>query len=99
MALWYVPEAVMWHIIPPEKVTDEAFRRLARHIGISQRLRAELRGGVLRARLREVLKWVATVPIGCMLRSAQRGPLWIMRREIARGLFSKSGKNEAPTQK
>ena len=99
VALWYVPEAVMWHIIPPEKVTDEAFRRLARHIGISQRLRAELRGGVLRARLREVLKWVATVPIGCMLRSAQRGPLWIMRREIARGLFSKSGKNEAPTQK
>lgn len=97
--LWYVPEAVMWHIIPPEKLTDAAFRRLAYHIGISQRLRAELRGGVLAARLREVLKWAATLLIGCTLRPAQCGRLWVMRREIARGLFSKTTKNGAAAAK
>lgn len=26
---WYVPDAVMWHIIPPGKLTEDYFRRLA----------------------------------------------------------------------
>ena len=37
---WYVPGAVMWHIIPPEKLTESYFRRLCYNVGVSQRLRA-----------------------------------------------------------
>ena len=85
--LWYVPQAVMWHIIPPEKLTDERFERLAYHIGLSQRLRAELRGGVTAALVREAAKWVATLLLTCTLRPLQSRYLWRMRRQIARGLL------------
>ena len=91
--LWYVPQAVMWHIIAPEKLTDERFDRLAYHIGVSQRLRAELRGGrcgVAMAQLREALKWAATLLIGCTLQPPQRRYLWRMRRQIARGLCGRA---------
>ena len=40
---WYVPGAVMWHIIPPEKLTESYFRRLCYNVGVSQRLRAGVR--------------------------------------------------------
>ncbi len=86
--LWYVPEAVMWHIIPPEKLTDARFDRLAYHIGLSQQLRARLRGGLRTARLREVLKWGATLLLLFTMRPAQGARLWRMRRQIARGLFA-----------
>lgn len=91
--LWYLPDAVMWHIIPPEKLTEAYFRRLAYHNGISQRLRAELRGGVGRLRLNEVLKWGATLLLSLTMRAPQRRMLWVMRREIGRGIFPKN----APT--
>ena len=38
--IWYVPGAVMWHIIPPSKLTADYFRRLSYNVGVSQRLRA-----------------------------------------------------------
>ncbi len=97
--LWYLPDAVMWHIIPPEKVTEGYFRRLAYHIGVSQRLRAELRGGLAAARLREAAKWLATLLLCCTLRPAQSLRLLVMRREITRGLFAKSPKKGRETTK
>lgn len=97
--LWYLPDAVMWHIIPPEKVTEAHFRRLAYHIGISQQLRAELRGGLAAARLREGAKWLATLLLCCTLRPAQSLRLLIMRREITRGLCAKSPKKGRETAK
>lgn len=90
--LWYLPDAVMWHIIPPEKCTEEYLRRLAYHNGISQRRRAELRGGVGWLRVREVMKWCATLLLSCTLRAPQRRMLWLMRREIGRGIFQKTTK-------
>ena len=85
--LWYLPEAIMWHIIPPEKLTDEAFRRLAFHIGISQARRARLRGSIFRARVAEVAKWCATLLLCCTLRPAKWGKLFTLRRQITRGLW------------
>ncbi len=35
--IWYVPGAVMWHIIPPSKLTADYFRRLSYNVGVSQR--------------------------------------------------------------
>lgn len=90
--LWYLPDAVMWHIIPPEKLTEAYFRRLAYHNGISQRLRAELRGGVAWLKVREVMKWGATLLLVLTQRAAQRRMLWVMRREITRGIFQKGEK-------
>lgn len=40
--IWYVPDAVMWHIIGPEKLTEDYFDRLSFNVGRSQRARAEI---------------------------------------------------------
>ncbi len=41
--VWYVPGAVIYHLIGPEKLTPDYFRRLARGVGASERVR--VRGG------------------------------------------------------
>ena len=38
----------MYHIIPPSKLTRGYFDRLCRNIGVSQRTRAAIDGGLLR---------------------------------------------------
>lgn len=56
---YYIPEAVMWHIIPPEKLTGDYFDRLCYNIGISQRVRARINGrGVV---VPELWKWCVTI--------------------------------------
>ena len=87
--LWYLPDAVMWHIIPAEKCTDAYLNRLAYHIGISQRRRALMRGNLTWARMTEVAKWVATLCLMVTMRPAQSQRVWRMRYEISRGLFGK----------
>lgn len=90
--LWYVPAAVMHHIIPAEKLTETYFRTLCRNIGIGQRMRA-LNGNRLgRARVAEVLKWGATLLLCCTVRPVQARQLLRMRQEITRGLFSQPEK-------
>ncbi len=86
--LWYQPGAVMHHVIPARKLTDDYFRRLCRNIGISQQVRTRKQQRCGRARLAEVLKWGATLLLCLTLRPAQARRLLLMRREISRGLFS-----------
>lgn len=95
--LWYVPKAVMWHIIPAEKLTTEYLKRLSYHIGISQRRRALSRHELPKSHLKEVLKWVVTLLLIFALRPRQWIEVVRMRREISRGLFQKEPKttNEA----
>ena len=89
-ALWYLPEAVIWHIIPPEKSTLDYLARLARNNGISQRRRAALRGRSLGSlRLKEGLKWIATLLICCTMHPRKGAALLRMRREISRGIFAR----------
>lgn len=85
--IWYVPGAVMWHIIPPEKLTESYFRRLCYNVGRSQRLRAEIHHRLFKTRLLELFKWGATLVLCLLMRPRQA--LWLlrMRREITRGLF------------
>ncbi len=87
--LWYVPDAVMWHIIPAEKLTTEYLKRLSYHIGISQRRRALRRNTLCMARLKEPLKWVVTLLLIFTLRPCQWLKVVQMRREISRGLWQK----------
>ena len=87
--IWYVPDAVMWHIIPPEKLTLSYFRRLCCNVGRSQRLRAAIHGRRLKARLLEVLKWGATLLLCLTMRPVQARWLLRMRWQISKGLFSR----------
>ena len=85
---WYVPGAVMWHIIPPEKLTESYFRRLCYNVGVSQRLRAGMYRRYPKTLLFESLKWGATLLMS--LTMPPRKSLWLirMRYEISRGLLS-----------
>ena len=85
---WYVPGAVMWHIIPPEKLTESYFRRLCYNVGVSQRLRAGMYRRYPKTLLFESLKWGATLLLS--LTMPPRTSLWLirMRYEISRGLLS-----------
>ncbi len=84
--IWYVPGAVMYHIIPPAKLTDDYFRRLCRNVGVSQRLRAGTRGRV-RVGGQEVLKWGVTLLLCLTMRPCRSCRLLRMRLEISRGIF------------
>lgn len=85
--IWYVPGAVIRHIIPPEKLTESYFRRLCYNVGRSQRLRAAIHDRRRKARILEIMKWGATLLLCLSLRPVQARWLLRMRREITKGLF------------
>lgn len=87
--IWYVPGAVMWHIIPPEKLTESYFERLCYNVGVSQQLRARIHHRLAKTYLFEVFKWGATLVL-CLTMSPRRA-LWLvrMRRGISRGLYAR----------
>ncbi|MFR9523936.1 MAG: glycosyltransferase family 2 protein [Rikenellaceae bacterium] len=86
---WYCPNAIMWHIIPDEKLTLDYFDRLTYNIGVSQRLRAKINNRSVI--LAEAVKWCATVFIALcylmQLNVAKARYLIRLRRNISRGLF------------
>ncbi len=89
---WYCPEAVMWHIIPPEKLTLDYFDRLTYNIGVSQRLRSKISES--NVFLPEVAKWVASLAISLgyllQLNPPKAARLLRLRWNISRGLFARS---------
>lgn len=86
MACYYVPRAVMYHIIPDEKLTADYFDRLAYNVGVSQRRRAELRGSLFGLYVREAAKWLATLVLCLVHRPEQSRYLLRLRRGITRGI-------------
>lgn len=91
--VYYAPRAVMYHIIPQEKLTRDYFTRLATNTGISQRTRAELNNATLRLYIGEAMKWVATLLLCLVHRPKQSQYLLLMRRYISKGIFSKTKTN------
>lgn len=87
---YYVPRAVMYHIIPAEKLTREYFLRLCYNMGVSQRRRAELHDRVWRLYVGEVAKWCATLALCLVHRPCQSRALIAMRCEISRGIWRRS---------
>ncbi|MFI3317404.1 MAG: glycosyltransferase family 2 protein [Rikenellaceae bacterium] len=87
---WYCPTAIMWHIIPPEKLTLEYFDNLTYNIGVSQRLRAQISGRGFA--VAEIAKWCATLPLALLYLVQLNGPkslrLLRLRWNISRGLFA-----------
>ncbi len=82
----------MWHIIPPEKLTDDYLARLAYNVGVSQQLRARRDGRYAAAVVREGGKWCATLVLACTMRPCRAVRLLRMRYRIACGLFASLGR-------
>ena len=89
MACYYVPRAVMYHIIPESKLQPDYFERLSYNTGISQRLRAEMRGRKVRLYVMEVAKWCATLLLCIIHRPQQSRYLLKMRKNISKGIFQR----------
>ncbi|MEG2771887.1 MAG: glycosyltransferase [Alistipes sp.] len=88
----YVPTAIMWHIIPPEKLTTDYFDRLCFNIGVSQLTRAALNHHHIRLVFLEWLKWFATAAL-CVVYLLRLQPqksayLLRMRMKISQGILS-----------
>ncbi len=85
---WYVPDAVMHHVIPAAKLTESYFRNLCRNIGLNQRQRARIHRRETRTCMAEIAKWGATLLLCCTMRPLQARWLLRMRTEITRGMFT-----------
>ena len=89
---YYVPKAVMYHVIPKEKLTADYLRRLSYNVGVSQLRRARYYHRKGRVRLGEVGKWFATFVLsawyGITLQWRKAKYLIMMRWNITRGLWS-----------
>lgn len=90
---YYVPKAVMYHIIPDSKLTPDYFERLCRNVGKSQMCRARYyhREGYLRRA--EIVKWVATLVLAAWyfitLQWGKAKYIVKMRYYISSGIYSK----------
>lgn len=84
---FYTPRAVMYHIIPPQKLTRDYFVRLSYNTGLSQRRRAVLHHRLMRLRIMEIFKWFATLLLCLVHRPSQSRYLLLMRYHISRGIF------------
>jgi glycosyltransferase involved in cell wall biosynthesis len=90
--IWWVPTAIVHHLIPPARLTDAHFRKLSRMVGVTARTLARGRGAYLCAIAGEALKWCATLVLAgwftLALRPSKARYLLIMRSGITRGLLS-----------
>ncbi len=88
MKCYYVPKAVMYHIIPESKLNRTYFTRLAFNNGIGQWTRAALRGKKLSLIVKEACKWIATFLLCFVHRPIQSGYLLLMRWNISKGIIN-----------
>ena len=91
---YYVPKAVMYHIIPDRKLTPDYFERLCRNVGKSQMCRARYyhREGYLRRA--EIVKWMATLVLAAWyfitLQWGKAKYIVKMRYFISSGIYNKN---------
>jgi len=91
--LYYVPEAVVYHIVPKERMTRQYLERVSLMNGVSERIRT--RGISLMTYLRRLVmedaKWAATLLIALWylitLRSSKGRYMIIMRYNVTKGLI------------
>lgn len=87
MECYYTPRAVMYHIIPTEKLTESYFERLCYNTGVSQRTRAEIHHRKMRLYIGEAAKWCATLLLCLLHTPAQSRYLIKMRANISKGIL------------
>ena len=98
MRFYYLPTAILYHIIPPSKLTQDYFDRLTHGIGVSERYRTlQISKKKYISRLfKEAVKWGGTLALWCRFAlcadTAKGNKLVAFRRNITRGLLGKKMK-------
>lgn len=94
--IFYIPTAYIQHVIPNAKLTRGYFERVCFRIGQSERIRTKAAGAYAVRWASEIVKWGATIVLGAYhiltLHPARAKHLWIMRRQISRGLATEPSK-------
>lgn len=95
MRFYYLPTAILYHIIPPQKLTQDYFDRLTHGIGVSERYRTQqISKKKYRKRLLlEAYKWCGTLALWCSFvikgQPAKGNKLVQFRRNVTKGLLGK----------
>jgi len=95
MHFYYLPNAILYHIIPPHKLTQDYFDRLTYSIGVSERYRTQQisRKKYLNRLCKEAVKWGGTIALWCGFairgECAKGNKLVAFRRNVTRGLLGK----------
>ena len=95
MKFYYIPTAILYHIIAPYKLTDDYFERLTYGIGVSERCRTQQisKKKYRRRLLKEAYKWCGTLALWCSFivrgQAAKGNKLVLFRRNVTRGLLGK----------
>jgi GT2 family glycosyltransferase len=95
MKFYYLPTAILYHLIPPKKLTQDYFDRLTHSIGVSERYRTRQigTGKYLKRIVKEGVKWGGTMVLwtGFALRGqfAKGNKLVTFRYNVTRGLLNK----------
>ena len=95
MHFFYLPNAILYHIIPPHKLTQDYFDRLTYSIGVSERYRTQQisRKKYLNRLCKEAVKWGGTIALWCGFairgECAKGNKLVAFRRNVTRGLLGK----------
>ena len=93
MHFYYLPNAILYHIIPPHKLTPDYFNRLTYGIGVSERYRTRRisQKKYLNRLAKEVVKWGGTLVLWCTfalrLQFAKGNKLVLFRRNVTCGLL------------
>lgn len=93
MKFYYLPNAILYHLIPPKKLTQDYFDRLTYGIGVSERCRTQQIGRkkYLNRLLKEAVKWGGTMVlwIGFALKGqfSKGNKLITFRWNVSRGLL------------
>lgn len=93
---FYLPTAILYHIIPEKKLTQDYFDRLTYSIGVSERYRTLQisKGKYFKRIFAEIIKWGATIVLwlkfALCLQFAKGNKLIAFRKNVTKGLLSKS---------
>lgn len=93
MRFFYLPTAILYHIIPAKKLTQDYFNRLTYGIGVSERYRTRQisTSKYLKRIVREGIKWGGTIVLwlgfAVRLQFAKANKLVVFRWNVTRGLL------------
>ena len=93
MKFYYLPTAILYHIIPEKKLTDDYFQRLTYGIGVSEYYRTKQisQKKYLHRLWKECIKWGGTLVLWCSFalrgQFAKGNKLIAFRKNVTRGLL------------
>ncbi|GAP72856.1 glycosyl transferase [Candidatus Symbiothrix dinenymphae] len=93
MKFYYLPNAILYHIIPPQKLTKDYFNRLTLAIGKSERIRTRSisKKAYHKRLLSEAIKWAASLMLFAYYTATfrwQKGiKLLLFRKNVTQGLL------------